>query len=285
MPTLPESSRRHHFVPQFYLDAWRAADDEGLWVYFRQYGGKLRPRRRHAGSIGYSDHLYTLDPDYLIHRTERTDALERRFYQPLDNQASLVHQKLVAGGLNTLSGNDRRVWAMFVNSLLERSPGRFAELERLASGIPRRLHPDFEASMRSAVGDQHLNVFIKNLVRTSAVQAIADPNAVAYFCNMDWTVVSIPPGADHFLTGDRPVVVNVGKEASPILSIALALDPKALLVMCVKDESLDDEFFRICGVVHNALIADQTTKYLLASEELHDTKFMRYSKIAERIPK
>jgi hypothetical protein len=74
-----QKSRRHHFIPQFYLRTWEALDGLGLWLYFRNQTGILKAQRRFAASIGYSEELYMLHPDGLNFETESSDELERNF--------------------------------------------------------------------------------------------------------------------------------------------------------------------------------------------------------------
>lgn len=134
MSELDPISRRHHYVPRFYLQTWQAPDGKGLWLYNRDIKGCVRAYRRSPKSVGYVTELYSLKAEtpYAV-LDSRPDAIERDFFRLIDDAAASVHQKLLASGIKSLTGEDRAVWALFMNSLIERGPDRIKEIEQCDS--------------------------------------------------------------------------------------------------------------------------------------------------------
>lgn len=121
-------------MPKFYLKNWHDDDGKGLWRYIRNKVNKISSRRLPAKSICCEEHLYSLMPhtswEVLNHQS---DVVEKVFFQKVDDAAANVHQKLNTGGLQDLTDKDKSDWAIFLNSLIERSPKRIKEIRDQSS--------------------------------------------------------------------------------------------------------------------------------------------------------
>src|SRR4051812_27838616 len=111
---------RNHFVPVFLLRAWAASDPEEKVRVFTLTARGVQTSRLAPRSTGYEDDILTLTRDVVAGMDKH--AIERVFLQVVDNDAHLVHQKLLAQGLASLTRKDRLSWVRFIMSLQIRQP-------------------------------------------------------------------------------------------------------------------------------------------------------------------
>lgn len=287
-------SQRHHFVPRWYLEAWREPGTPGFWLYYRDPRGHIRLKKRPAAAIGYVDNLYSIKPDGLNFRKTISQEIEERFFAPIDAAACDVHRKIAANGVTALSHEDREVWALFVNSLIERSPRRLAEIEAQAAGIPDETIAEFkrkwpESALRPEMAAMLARIdkkaVVENGVRSAMTRYIFDSEFLKYVAAMEWLTIDLPSGQDHFLTGDSPVVINGGGQQSPIYLISMALSPGRLLVMHKKALEFNQDFTAMLAQMFSLLIVQQTQQHLVSSQELQDSQHIKYTKIVQSILK
>lgn len=279
-------SRRHHFVPQFLLKKWHATDGQGFWLYFRDAQNKLRTARRSAKSVAYMDELYTLRPDLPeLRELGRPDALETDFFSAIDADAALVHQKLLQVEQAPLTPDDLRAWSRFLNSLMERSPSRIAEIERMAAA-----DDDIQALLRHPVvaklQEGPLRADLQALFRNSLLRTLKDfidnEEHLSYFSSMRRVAIDIPASSDeHFLTGDAPLVLNVGASPAPIHLLTIALSPKRMLMMHQESDAVDQRFLDIAAKTYSIQIAKQVPQYLISCCKLRKAASSDYPRIAE----
>lgn len=285
-------SHRHHFIPKFYLKTWYDFDGSGVWLYLRNKNGNLSLKRRPAKSIGFEEDLYLLKADGL-QLQETSDDIETKFFQPIDTAASLVYQKLITSGVSSLSTNDRSVWSLFINALIERSPDRINDAERASDGMYEEVYEEFRSKWGSSVGwprlkelyeRQDKDIAIRNAILTGLVRYIYDEPFIQYMCEMSWDLVRLKEGSkDHFIISDKPVIINAGRAEEPIYTLSIALTPNLLLVMYKNVEEFDLEFIKICAATHNYFMARQAKKYLICSRKIEDSQFIKHSRIVSEI--
>ena len=274
------TSHRHHFVPQFYLREWHDPSGEGFWLYTRDRNGQIKLHRRPAKSIAYVEDLYSLLPDGLTfdHSVE-PDVVERDFFSRIDNEAAKVHQKILLQGIKSLHDNDKRIFAVFVNSLLERHPKR---IEELVKGVDtEKIWSDFQKRWPAASWQKNIN--IEAAVRNTALRVLAsyimDEPFIEHALQMQWMAVDLPPGHDHFLTGDTPVVVNGGvSDPRPIYVLSIALSPIRLLVVHTIDNEFDQGFIERLTQMHSVKIATQTQVHLISSRRIVNSSYIKYAR-------
>jgi hypothetical protein len=286
-------SRKHHFVPRFYLCAWHNADGEGFWLYRHNQLGCIELHRRNAASIGFEKDLYILRPDGLTQNITPSDDLETGFFSPIDDAASIVHKKLLMNGVSSLSFEDRAIWALFLNSLIERSPER---IQRLVKDIDLDAN-DALLKLKLRWGSLHGNSthksqFLKNIdvaalcrntVLRGITQFIFDDAFIEYICKMEWRTFDLPVGPDHFLTSDSPVVMNAAAHDFPINMLSIALSPTRLLLINRTDDAFDANFMRKVAITHSIQMGKQAEKYLISSVKLVDSPYVKYTRIANEI--
>lgn len=167
---------------------------------------------------------------------------------------------------------EKSSFAIFLISLILRHP---AEIEKNIAHAQRM----FPASPTNSL-DRH-RTLIRNTVLKTMVESIVDPQFVHYLLSMRWGIVSIPFEEEHFLTSDKPLLINGGKDTpdSPILLLSIALSPKKLLVLHVEEEQFDDDFVRTLAILHSPLIAERAEKHLISATRIKNARFVQYEKI------
>jgi hypothetical protein len=278
-------SRRHHFVPQFYLRAWYDDDDAGFWLYYRNKTGHIVLRRKPAKSVAYLNDLYSLKPEGPLPNLDKTsDELEQRFFSRIDAAAAHIHQKLLSSGINALTVTDRRVWSLFLNSLIERSPKRIADIERAINSdkiIADLKQLRLSSHMQDFLNSIDIGAVVRNNLLSALVTCIADEPFIDYLSQLCWNTVDLPK-EDHFLTGDYPVVINTGQSDSPIYLLSIALSPKRLLIIHKDDPVFDLDFIRTTAIMHSIQVTEQTEKHLISSRELIDGPYIKYAKVVNQ---
>lgn len=279
--------QRHHYVPQFYLREWYVPGKSEFWLYCRDDAGRLLFGRKSARSIGYQGGLYSVMPEVLGVQSAISNEIEEKFFSPLDSAASRIHRRLLKCGPGGLADQDRLLWGMFVNSLLERTPERIDQVKRNAQKIAQKSVA--ELTERSAADGRDpkqvfaaldVSAITNNAVLAGMVRWISNIETVRYFADMRWVVIRLQEGNEHLLTGDSPVVINGASGGDPIHILSLALSPGALLIMHAPHEAFDEELIRKIALMHSVLVAEQTKRYLVSSRELRDDGFIKYRKVS-----
>jgi len=294
-PAKTSERERHHFVPKFYLKKWYEPGKNGFWLYFRNELGNLWIHQgRSAKSIGYEDNLYSLLPDGLTSYKSVSNELEHGFFALVDNTASVVHEKILNHGVTALSANDRINWAIFVNSLIERSPSRLRDIKSKAAGIPFKVISELEQrspsttlqpAMQAIVDKMDSTAVVHNTALSVLVHYIVDEPFIRYVTEMEWLTIDIPKGKDHFLTGDTPVVINAGDSTTPIYMLSIAISPRRLLIMHKRSPEFDIQLCKIMAVCHSSMLTKQTEKHLVSSKKLTDSGNLKYNRIVETMLK
>ncbi|MBD9356464.1 DUF4238 domain-containing protein [Methylomonas albis] len=277
-------SHKHHFVPKFYLRAWYDCDGMGFWLYTRNKAGNIVLKRRPAKSVAYVNDLYSFKPVGLPFLSQTSsDELERNFFSNIDDAAALIHQKLISSNINSLSVDDRRVWSLFINSLLERSPKRIAEIERsvnaaeIIEDLVRR-RPSLQ--LQEILNNLDIGAVVRNNLLTALINYIFDEQFIEYLTQLCWSTFDLPDG-EHFLTGDSPVVVNGGLSDKPIHLLSIALSPRRLLVIHTSDPNFDENFINQIAVMHSIQVTTQTEKYLVSSRKVIDGLHIKYEQVVK----
>lgn len=276
-------ARRHHFIPQFYLREWHDGN-AGVWLYGKKSNGEIFLKRRPAKSIGHAENLYSIKPEGVFPFQETdADIFERNFFAPLDQAASHIYRKLITTGVNSLSPEDRYTWALFINSLIERTPKRIEELESHVNTfeILKRFRKQWPTS--SLPDKIDLEAVKRNAILKALASFILDEAFAKHVANMVWLTIDLPEGQDHFLTSDSPLILNDGKNIPPVHVLTIALSPHRLLIMHTVDDQFDQEFVNTLSLTYNPQIAIQAEKHLISSRRLADSACIKYTRIANEL--
>jgi hypothetical protein len=203
------------------------------------------------------------------------DAIEKAFFSVLDNDAARVHQKLLANVGLPLSDEERTVWALFLNSLLERDPQTMAQRDarapEIADGVLAELGDGRAAFVERVLATVDPIDITKNAIRDFMVAEICRKEVLEHFKGWHWEMVLLKPDYP-LITADAPIVINgaADQRARPIQMAALALSPQALLVMRPKAWTVDDEFRKMLILSHNLSLVQGSAMYLYSRMPVAD---------------
>jgi len=234
--------------------------------------------------VAYVRDLYALRPVGLpIGPIKLSDEIETGFFAPIDDAAAPVLLKAAHLHIRDLTYDERRIAAVFFNSLLERRPERIEELVRsvvtpeLTEQFARRFSP---ARGRQLLESLDVDAFARNEVLAALPGYIVDEQLVDYLAKMVWSTFEFPDGPDHFLTSDCPLVVNGGTSSQrPIYLLSIALSPKRLLLVHAKNNEFDQEFLSKLAATHSIQATVQAEKFVISSRQLTDSAAIKYSRI------
>ena len=194
--------RKHHYLPQFYLQRWTRNGQ--LYRYLRPRGpdGDLDCQQRAPKAIAYERDLYQV-PD--IADPKGSQYLEMEFFQRIDDCAAIALQKVESGDQATPA--DRVALAQFMVSLLHRSPGRLNAIRTDLAGQTA------VAPYKNLTGEA-----LDNAVKSTANQLLAmliesqeGANIVAKFKPFR---IDVTGASRMLMTSDRPITVS-GQLVSP----------------------------------------------------------------------
>ena len=220
---------RHHYLPIFYQSAWAAADGD-VTRYYRPYkeviAKGINPR-----STGFEPHLYTLQgvpPELAAY-------VETHFFKPLDNDAAVASQLLLAGKLHDLTNDQRSNWARFLLSMQLRSPFSLGELQRQLEHVMRpnleKDDPEFREAMKVGTDltmyewlKQNHPLLIDEAHKRFLPGLIDHEDLGGHLINMFWGTISTAKAKHTLLTCDRPLISRHGWK-DPQAVIMLPLSP------------------------------------------------------------
>lgn len=216
----PNPPLHHHFLPEFYLKQWAGAD--GRVVRFTIENGSVYERRVAPKSAGFAEGLYSLP---TVSDQWLAQQLETEFFRALDDQASVMLRKLVAGE-KLKTSIERSAWTRFLRSLLLRTPAQIeflsARLRELILADPAS-REDYERTRidgEPATFDQWLEGRGQNSFDTAArtmLPGLIDGETVGTAINnMNWAVLNFSDPTVSLLTSDAPVRMSDGHFALPI---------------------------------------------------------------------
>ena len=238
--TIKEPSRRHHYTPQFYLRQWASGSDRCVWQYTRQTSGSIKEKRVAPKATGFREDLYTVERVGISLPADQPDIIEKTVMSRVDNDAANVLNKLRSGSVASLTKGDRKAWALFLNSLLERTPDKLARNDEIARELATKVIEDaYSKFATTPISRERIDRALRNFdptaaarntVRAAMVKEIVADDFIAYVTNQSWCVIGAPNGFE-FITSDHPLIVNFGDvEQRPIHWMSIALSPTELFV-------------------------------------------------------
>lgn len=278
-------SSKHHFIPRFLLKEWQ--DENGcLWIYQRNDGGDISFRKGAPKSVAYVENLYTIYPEYRGVQ-EPSDKVEKEVMAKIDDQAAIVHRKLLDFGLDALTEEERYIWSVFMVCMIERSPKkieRYKSLAKIDDYVDELLktHPN----MANVIERTGLNIqaVSNNTILKFIVDRIFDSELAKSISRMSWAIVQTDIPGEHFVLGDNVVVINNGAvEDEPLYFIRLAISPNKLLILTYDSSTLESDFAGVLTIVYNIDVISKSEKYIVSSRELKDETCTKFSKIIKEM--
>lgn len=277
-------STKHHFIPRFLLKEWKD-ESEALWIYQRNGRGDISFRKGAPKSVAYVENLYTIYPEYRGAK-ESTDEIEKEVMAKIDDQAAMVHRKLLDYGVNELTDDERTAWSMFMASMVERSPQRLdryndaSQLDDYDDDL-QGLHPNVAELIER--GELNVGAIRNNTVLRFMVERVLDSEFAKLICKMDWFIAQVTTMGEHFVLGDSAAIVNNGTtEEEELYFIRLAISPDKLLILAYNSSRLDLDFVNMLAATYNLLVISRSEKYVISSRELKDEVYTKFNRIIER---
>lgn len=135
--TLPRdrvsNPQKHHHVAQFMLDGWCGSDGR-LAVHARK-GGRLVIDRHTPEHTAYEMNLYTIE---ALPEGDRQWVEREVMSKAVDEPASKIHKRLLAGELAKLDSDGRTAWVRFMQAQWLRSPEEIAKVRQQGREILSR---------------------------------------------------------------------------------------------------------------------------------------------------
>jgi len=247
---------KQHFVPRFLLAEWHTPPDDKL-TSFRWADGRLVNHRYKAKSVAKERHLYSISRS----RASPDVKVERDFWGPhVDDPAAIVHAKMLASGVSSLSVEDKKSWSPFLVSLMLRGPSMIAHIRKrgheiLAAGLDENPE-DFleargsepEATLREWV-ERHAPDVLDDLGVMALPKLAFSQRLNLAFLNVKWAIRSVQAARFDLLSSDRPLILAGTLEGSFLL--ALPISPTKVFLAFNNDGTFDnikkrshDEFVR-----------------------------------------
>jgi len=277
---------RHHYVPRFYLEQWAGPD--GKLCITRRIGERLLESRLAPKSTAFQERLYSFK-DEPLSTNPRPDIIETKVLASVDDHGARAHRRLLEVGPAGLTTAERRAWATFLNAMFERDLRHIRQNEATAKQIAEQVIKEMEDSAPDEASRERVSMATclidtsaaaSNLVLRTMVKDMQAQDVLEYFENMWWIVFDMPPElALH--TSDRPLVVNVGQQRTPINIAWMSLSPAKLFAMFPKSWIPQDasrlsgdieETFRMMAGFHNLLLLQERPERLYSQQPISESE-------------
>lgn len=272
---------KHHYIPEFYLRWWRGND--GRIERFTKPRNEVTVRRVPPSEIGWEKNLYA-SPET---DTNRRQWLEQQFFRALDNLAAKVLFKLNGCVQLDLTAEERSVWALFIHSLLLRTPENLAAykeggkraldevLKDLGSVYAERRGPHDPRTYEEYIASRK-NEDDERSVLGSLPQIIMNENIGNVLFSRTWRLIEVPPSERELLISDNPVTRTNGLLVQNG-HIAMPLSPRRLLLIAGDDGVLDTVArMKSCEIVRNMNASTVgCARRFVGATDRHQERFIR----------
>lgn len=222
---------RNHYVPEFLLRGWSESTPDGRVEVFRFDLDRLRSDRHARRYTGFENDLYALTEPEVAGMEKH--AVEKYFLRRVDNEAALVHTKLVEHGLKDLTLAERSAWVRFLVSLPVRQPNIVLELRREAADHLRnrlRSNPEeFEALSGDEIvptpeewTERQFPGLIENFGMSFFHELVDNPDVGNRILRTKWWLWDFSGTGRELVLADVPLILTTGID-DPNLIIALPI--------------------------------------------------------------
>ena len=283
---------KHHYFPKFHLNRWKSADGK-LYVYQKQGSGSVKQSEKDAAQICFQNKLYTLGPDPLGFEYENPDFVESEFLSKIDNDAAVVLDKmLVSSTFDELTEENRRAWARYIISLLERHPDRIKYSEQLHKEVgdeiiaEKLLRTTNEEKREIEKCKKMIDevLYYKTQARAFLINLINDSEWIESLLAFKWRLINIDRTQGfHFIVTEAPVFLY--KQDSRIYIVAVALDPNNLWVAYLNGWEDDHEILELIKAIamfYNADLVHKNPEFVVSDRPLSSDKLYQYDNVLQK---
>ena len=223
---------RNHYLPQFLQRPWVSRSDGKLQV-FRQGAHGVKSFRQSPKGNGYVEDLLSLTREQVAGMDQH--AIEKVVLQAVDNDASLVRQKLETHGLSGLTPEERSAWVRLIMSLRLRQPSIVRQLrEESASTLRGMLAAQPEEYDALAGGDAPPTLeewtearfpgLIENFGLSFFHELLGDKAVGNKLLRLRWWLWDFSGCSHHLLLADNSCIFGGGID-DPNLVVVLPISP------------------------------------------------------------
>lgn len=279
-------------MPQFYLRNWTTESGGKLWRCARMPRGNLHDQPSSPKATGFERDLYTLsDTTPLVPAGDRY-LIEDDFFKKIDNDAAGALNTLLTAGVTALDEAARTAWALFLSSLLERTPHQLLAMDAKAKAIVDQSYeklqadsdPEGRARFSSIMGDDARSALARNHVRYRMVARIQNPVMLDHLKRLRWVIANNTNPDFEFITTDAPLVVNYGDQGPKLDVLAISLNPQRLFFAYPSSWNEDGEYLETLGMmafVHNVLLLEQPCNFVYSRSKLEDGDIIKLRKATD----
>ncbi|WP_394727374.1 DUF4238 domain-containing protein [Altererythrobacter sp. GH1-8] len=237
-----QTPRKHHFVPQFWTKNWLGPDGKAQ-RFTNPHGNIIVSERKATVAIGWSEKLYNF-PTHV----EQTLDFETLLFRHIDQRASDLFKKLCVESNPTLSTSETETLAVFLLTLLHRSPAGITAMRALS----RIMYEEVRAELRNSYhevrakndpqtveeyeklkGPEAYLDHFSNIFRT----VVFSEKIAQFLANLHWKRITFKVPDRRLLLSDDPLIRTNGL-AGPEGHVAFPLTPYIAIIGCN-----DSDFF------------------------------------------
>lgn len=281
----PKPPRRHHYIPEFFQRHWAGAD--GRVERYERIASRVHQRRVFPSAAGFQENLYRHpSPDM-----EEWDAqaLEWAILSKIDDAASKALAALIADRDALRDGRVRMDWALFMRSMLMRTPSQMEGALSVLGAIWQQTDkPSQDHYMRHhwkpglpPKVEQFLEMLNPNAKQEAAFRIFAESLAadrlVRHICRLPWRVVDCAASGFPLLLSDHPVVlVPLQTEEG---HMAMTLSPTKLLMVAGNDNMkarADAIPVKLMAKIMNRLSVERARHFVIASDRRQEPFILKH---------
>ncbi len=283
-----EIKHKHHYIPEFHLKSWKN-ETGSLFIYRKVWNGKIDKKEKQPSQVCYKNDLYILREDLFGSLPSRPDHVENVLGE-IDDKAAKVIAKILSGtSISALSADDKRDWAIYVNSLLHRSPERLEGLDSLMRTTITKTLDDIKACAKEETHktwDECGKLFVetnygKNHVRLLLLPIITKNESIEGLLDYEWNVINLKdPFPFQFILTEMPVV-TFAKEDN-IYMLALALTPSLLWLAfprALRDSEDYKDVIKLVVTIYNGVQLMRKPGFIISKVMLTNDGLHNYDKI------
>lgn len=280
--------KKHHYIPKFHLNSWK--DESGGLLLYRKDGcGNIEAKRKHPSQVCFENDLYTLKKDLFEFYAHLPDFIENQLAKIDDSAARIYAKVLSKTSFSDLTELEKRSWAIYVNSLLQRTPDQLEAFESSMSSIVSNTLSDIKAAATpdtrriwETCNDIFNNTnYCENKVRTLLLSFITDKKWISDILGFKWQLIAIDDAFPYrFILTENPVV-TVGEDNN-IGILALALTPNILWValpITFNESGELTDLIKYIVMFYNAAQVAKKPRFIISSTMLTNDGFHNYDKI------
>jgi hypothetical protein len=283
--------RQHHYIPEFYQKKWAGADRRV--ERYERVNGSVISRRVFPSAAGFQEDLYR-HPRAGMDEWD-AQALEWAVLQKIDDAGSKALDAILSDGEALRNNVVRRDWAVFLRTMLLRTPyqmtATLSSLEQIWRNVDDGLSEKYAKMWKSgmpATATEYLESLNPNMAKESAFQMFADAmggdRTTAHLMGLPWRVFDCSEADHELLLSDHPVVLV--PLATDDGHVAMALTPTKYLVAASNDRmkaTTDSIRPKLAVRIMNKLTVQRAQHYVIAGD-VSQGAFIRKHFGAEPIP-